>query len=289
MTIPSAPATATGPVNATAGGYSPASVNLPGQQQSTDPNAPANPPELTDEQKTVRQKLVDLIRIKNPYQFSHDGILTLPGLPIPLAGLTEQLATLRIGSEATLRQMYIRVTKLPLKKTGADSLKPFGYDLFDRRHLHFRAGHQRPGAVELHHRPGRRTEGAAVRQAKSHPEADGRSRRPHPVAGPRPDLRRRSTIHQREVEIESRVERQMIGVHASVSMGDTRSIRVFVLGEVKRPGTYTISGLATMTSALYAAGGVKPIGSLRNIQLKRQGALVRRLDLYDMLIRGDTE
>ena len=55
--------------------------------------------------------------------------------------------------------------------------------------------------------------------------------------------------------IESRVERQLIGVRASVSMGDTRSIRIFVLGEARRPGTYTISSLATMTSALYAAGG----------------------------------
>ena len=63
----------------------------------------------------------------------------------------------------------------------------------------------------------------------------------------------------------------MIGVRASVSMGDTRSIRVFVLGEANRPGSYTISGLGTITSALYAAGGVKPIGSLRNIKLKRQG------------------
>ena len=80
----------------------------------------------------------------------------------------------------------------------------------------------------------------------------------------------------------------MIGVRASVAMGDTRSIRVFVMGEANRPGTYTVSGLATITSALYASGGVKPIGSLRDIQLKRQGAVVRRIDLYDLLLRGDT-
>ncbi len=80
----------------------------------------------------------------------------------------------------------------------------------------------------------------------------------------------------------------MIGVRASVGMGDTRSIRVFVMGEANRPGSYTVSGLATITSALYAAGGIKPIGSLRDIQLKRQGAVVRRLDLYDLLLRGDT-
>ena len=80
----------------------------------------------------------------------------------------------------------------------------------------------------------------------------------------------------------------MIGVRASVTMGDTRTIRVFVLGDAKFPGSYTISGLGTITSALFAAGGVQPIGSLRNIELKRHGELVRRLDLYDMLIRGDT-
>ncbi len=89
-------------------------------------------------------------------------------------------------------------------------------------------------------------------------------------------------------DLEARVSRQMIGVRASVGMGATRSIRVFVMGETNRPGSYTVSGLTTVTSALYASGGVKPIGSLRDIQLKRQGAVIRRLDLYDLLLRGDT-
>ncbi len=89
-------------------------------------------------------------------------------------------------------------------------------------------------------------------------------------------------------DLEQRVARQMIGVKASVSMGDTRAIRVFVLGEAQVPGSYTISGLGTIVSALYAAGGIKRIGSLRDIQLKRGGTVVRHLDLYDLLIRGDT-
>jgi protein involved in polysaccharide export with SLBB domain len=63
---------------------------------------------------------------------------------------------------------------------------------------------------------------------------------------------------------------------------------VFVLGEAKKPGSYTVSGLSTLTSALYASGGVSLNGSLRDIQLKRQGNIVRRLDLYDLLLRGDT-
>jgi protein involved in polysaccharide export with SLBB domain len=91
-----------------------------------------------------------------------------------------------------------------------------------------------------------------------------------------------------KARIEQRVNEQMIGTQAVVTMGDLRSIRIFVLGEAERPGSYTVSGLSTITNALFASGGVKTIGSLRNIQLKRNGALVTRLDLYDLLLNGDT-
>ena len=53
-------------------------------------------------------------------------------------------------------------------------------------------------------------------------------------------------------------------------------------------GAFALLTCGTISSALFAAGGVRPIGSLRNILLKRRGTIVRRLDLYDMLIRGDT-
>ena len=88
--------------------------------------------------------------------------------------------------------------------------------------------------------------------------------------------------------INQRVSQQMIGVRASITLGELRSIGVFVLGDVVRPGSYTVRGLATITSALVASGGVKTIGSLRNIALRRNGATVGTLDLYDLLLRGDT-
>ncbi|NGP53792.1 SLBB domain-containing protein [Thioalkalivibrio sp. XN8] len=88
--------------------------------------------------------------------------------------------------------------------------------------------------------------------------------------------------------LQDRVSQQMIGVSASVSMGELRSIRIFVLGEATRPGSYMVSSLSTITNALFASGGVKPIGSLRAIQHKRNGQLVGTLDLYDLLLRGDT-
>ncbi len=86
----------------------------------------------------------------------------------------------------------------------------------------------------------------------------------------------------------SKINNTMIGVDANVSMGELRSIRIFIAGEAYKPGTYTVSGLATMTQALYVSGGLSDIGSLRHIQLKRKGKLIGTLDLYDLLLKGDT-
>ncbi|HVK99023.1 MAG TPA: SLBB domain-containing protein, partial [Dongiaceae bacterium] len=88
--------------------------------------------------------------------------------------------------------------------------------------------------------------------------------------------------------IERTIAEQMIGVKCSVTMGALRTVRVFVLGEAAQPGSYIVSSLSTMTNALFASGGIMPIGSLRNIQLKRQGEVVTTLDLYDLLLSGDT-
>ncbi|MFL0809462.1 MAG: SLBB domain-containing protein [Agarilytica sp.] len=84
------------------------------------------------------------------------------------------------------------------------------------------------------------------------------------------------------------VSQQMIGVKSSVTMGALRTIRIFVLGEAQVPGSYVIGSLSTMTNAIFTSGGITKIGSLRNVQLKRNGEVVTRLDLYDLLLNGDT-
>lgn len=88
--------------------------------------------------------------------------------------------------------------------------------------------------------------------------------------------------------LQARITAQIIGTSVSISMGSLRSIQVFVLGEAYKPGAYTISSLSTITHALVSSGGINDIGSLRNIQLKRQGEIVATLDLYDLLLSGDT-
>ncbi|WP_293748926.1 SLBB domain-containing protein [uncultured Paraglaciecola sp.] len=84
------------------------------------------------------------------------------------------------------------------------------------------------------------------------------------------------------------IKKQIIGVELSLTMGELRSMRIFVMGEAHKPGAYSVSSLSTITHALFVSGGVSDIASLRNIQLKRAGKLVATLDLYDLLNSGDT-
>lgn len=71
-----------------------------------------------------------------------------------------------------------------------------------------------------------------------------------------------------------------------MTLGQTRSIMVNVMGEVKTPGTYTLSGYATVFHALYSAGGISDLGTLRNIKVFRQGKLVTIVDIYEYILNG---
>ena len=76
--------------------------------------------------------------------------------------------------------------------------------------------------------------------------------------------------------------------HSDVSLGRTKGIRVSVIGEVRVPGWYNVSSLQTALQALSLASGVKDIGSLRRIELIREGKTVETIDLYDLLLKGDS-
>jgi polysaccharide export outer membrane protein len=73
----------------------------------------------------------------------------------------------------------------------------------------------------------------------------------------------------------------------NVNLGQLRSIQVFVVGQAKHPGTYTVSSLSTLVNALFASGGPDATGSMRHIQLKRKNQVVSEFDLYDLLLNGD--
>ncbi len=267
------------------GQLNPAGTNLSNAQLQQSAVVP-----LSDEDKRNLQELIDQIRTKNPYRLTLDGVLNLPGFAgIPLAGLTEDQATLRLKIEPAFSKLDIRATRLPLKLTGAEGLKPFGYDLFDRAPSTFAPATNVPVPSDYTIGVGDTLEvqlfGNQNRTLRLVVGRDGRVSFPElgpiSVAG--------QLFSEAKATIESRIDKQLIGIHGNVAMGDMRSIRVFVLGEARRPGSYVVSALSTMTSTLYAAGGIKQVGSLRRIELKRGGELVRELDLYDLLIHGDTK
>jgi polysaccharide export outer membrane protein len=72
-----------------------------------------------------------------------------------------------------------------------------------------------------------------------------------------------------------------------VTLGQLRSIQVFILGHARRPGMYTVSSLSTLVNALFASGGPSNRGSMRRIELKRDGRVISTFDIYDLLLKGD--
>jgi polysaccharide export outer membrane protein len=95
------------------------------------------------------------------------------------------------------------------------------------------------------------------------------------------------TFSQADRLIRDELSRFFRGFQTSVTMGRLRTVSVHVVGEVCQPGVYTLSSLATVTNALYSAGGPTKLGSLREVRLLRSNVQVARIDLYDFLQRGD--
>jgi len=83
------------------------------------------------------------------------------------------------------------------------------------------------------------------------------------------------------------IDRVYNNYQLSATLGQLRSIQIYVVGQARRPGAYTVSGLSTLISALFESGGPSATGSMRNIQLKRDGTLISRLDLYRFIAEGD--
>src|SRR5579859_5654137 len=243
----------------------------------------------TDEEKDRIEEKRQLILKNNPYHLNRFGVLELPGLPsIPLAGLTADEAANRLSADPDLRDFTVKVTLLRLQAFDEQALKPFGYDLFEGVPSTFAPVSDIQVPIDYVVGPG---DTMRVQLYGNEPATyeltvgrDGRIN--FPKLGP--IMVSGMSFDAARAAIEQRVAQQMIGTRVSVTMGELRSIRVFVLGDAEKPGSYTVSGLSTMTNALFVSGGVKKIGSLRNIDLKRNGKLITTLDLYDLLLHGDT-
>ena len=95
------------------------------------------------------------------------------------------------------------------------------------------------------------------------------------------------TFAQAKGTIRKQISKYFSHFELNVTMGSLRSIHVFLVGEVQAPGTYQVSSVSTVLTALSAAGGPDKAGTLRNVELLRNGKLVTTIDFYDFFLRGD--
>lgn len=245
--------------------------------------------DLNPENQTRLEDFLIRLANENPYRLDADGFLYLPGVEaMALAGLNIDEARVRLEAEPALQPLSANVTILPLIPTGLAALEPFGYDVFNessRATLRPSTDIPAPGDYTLGPGDSLNVQLFGNQNAEYVLEVSREGTISFPEIGPI-TVGGLSFTDARNLVTE-RVTEQMIGVRTSTSLGVLRSIRVFVLGDVEQPGSYTVSGLSTITNALFVSGGVRPIGSLRMIQLKRNGETVAELDLYDLLLNGD--
>ncbi|MBM4118270.1 hypothetical protein FJ251_11125, partial [bacterium] len=249
-------------------GLDPSLLDQPGAAAARDASAP------------------ELVAPRKP-AFAADTTPVPSALP-PAPPLEKLPAGEGLAGQAELRQAFANFLSGSAPLAVDERLRPYGYDLFAGAPSTFAPATDIPVGpdyvigpgdelhVQLYGKTNLSTDLIVDRDGLiAFPELG-----PIPVAG-------QSFAELRE-NLQREVGKRMIGVAASITLGRLRSIRIFALGEVFRPGSYTVSGLATLTNALFAAGGVTEIGSLRKIELRRAGELVSRLDLYDLLMEGDT-
>lgn len=234
-----------------------------------------------DEQRQLRKALLPNTQV---FVLDASGALVLQHIGrMVLAGLNEEEAAARIAAEPVLDGLFVTLRLLPIEP----ELKAFGHDVFTAGPRTLTPATDIPVPPDYVVGPG---DVVIVQMfGKDNVEHELMITRegmlPFPGIGPIPVAGKK--FSQMQKELQERVRRQLIGARVSVSLGRLRTIRVFVLGEVERPGSYTVSGLATLTNALLASGGVKRHGSLRDVQLKRDGQTVARMDIYELLLRGD--
>ena len=94
------------------------------------------------------------------------------------------------------------------------------------------------------------------------------------------------TVSQANARVRSQVGARYSSSQIRLSVGQTRTITVNIAGEVRTPGTYTLSAFATVFNALYMAGGINDLGTLRNIKVYRNNRLITTIDVYDYILNG---
>ena len=181
-------------------------------------------------------------------------------------------------------EQYVSGTMSP---SVATNIRQFGYDLFTRSPSSFAPVEEVPVGPDYVIGPGDEIKvsiwGSIEGQWTSVVDRDGSISLPKlgklGVTG--------LTFSELKIVLNKELSRYYTGFEMNVSMGSLRTIRVYVVGNANRPGSYTISSLSTLLNALFQTGGPSKTGTMRDIRVERNGSTVTHFDLYNLLLKGD--
>ena len=213
-------------------------------------------------------------------------------------GTGKQAQQVTIGQEGSLRgqiqqeadmqyaEIQQNINNREDVKTGPDSLKVFGRDIFNNKLLSFEPNMNIATPQNYVLGPGDEVivdvYGASQKSEQLTVSPDGDIT----VPGFGPIKVSGLTVAAAQSKIRSTLGSRYASSSLKISVGQTRSMMVNVMGEVKAPGTYTLSAFATVFHALYMAGGINDLGTLRNIKVYRGGKLITVVDVYEYILNG---
>ena len=200
----------------------------------------------------------------------------------------QQGTSTELNQEADLQyeQIQQNINEVGDGKTGPDSLKVFGRDIFNNKLLSFEPNMNIATPQNYVLGPGDQVVidiyGASQKSENLTVSPDGDIT----VPGYGPIRVAGMTVAGAQSRIRSTLGSRYASSSLKVAVGQTRTIMINVMGEVKAPGTYTLSAFATVFHALYMAGGINDLGTLRNIKVYRGGKQVTVVDVYEYILNG---
>ena len=204
-----------------------------------------------------------------------------------VSGNTQQVET-QAEQEADLdyAQIQQNINNQETVKAGPDDLKVFGRDIFNNRLLSFEPNMNLATPQNYVLGPGDQVVidiyGASQKTEILTVSPDGTIT----VPGYGPIQVSGMTVAAAKQKLRSSLGTRYASSNLDLTVGQTRTIMVNVMGEVKVPGTYTLSAFATVFHALYMAGGINDLGTLRNIKVFRQGRQITVVDVYEYILNG---
>ncbi|MFT6897826.1 MAG: polysaccharide export outer membrane protein, partial [Paraglaciecola sp.] len=182
-----------------------------------------------------------------------------------------------------------RLAEQSANEAKTAKLKPFGYDLFNDASASFAPPTNLPVPSDYIMGPGDSINVQLFGKVNDKYELQVNNEGVIEVPDLGPMNAAGLSYNEFKKQLTGRYAQQVIGVTPNISMGELRTIQVYMVGEAYQPGAYVVSALSSITNALFASGGVNDMGSLRHIELKRGGKTITEFDLYDLLVFGRTD